>query len=121
MFASETILLNPSVACLEFTNAAKWRTRDVIITDRAVYFFATVKPIEVKKGANQSVIKEEITVANYLNAPYERLDVKNFRALKPSGNDAPQYQSELPALLTGFTKIIELANRSNGKHRLVAC
>jgi hypothetical protein len=96
MFASETILLNPVVACLEFTNVAKWRVRDVIVTDRAVYFFATVKPLA---GS------EDNAVANYLTSQYERLDVRHFRAERASE------WTDLPPFIAGFTKIVQLANQ----------
>jgi hypothetical protein len=125
MFASETILLNPSIACLEFSsNAAKWRVRDVIITDRAAYFFAANKSQNGQNGDSKrsksstkkkdkqrsSQLQREETVANYLITPYERLDVKNFRAQKPIHHDEapPDYLVDLPPTVGGYQRILEL-------------
>ena len=87
MFASEGILLNPTVACLEFhKNASKWTIRDVIVTTRAIYFFAGVRPDEKKesslnkrktldkkgmKGVSPERVPQVEIIANYLDCKYE--------------------------------------------------
>jgi hypothetical protein len=44
------------------------------------------------------------TVANFLTTPYERLEIKNFRAEKPikHGEEPPDYLIELPPTIGAY-------------------
>ena len=137
MFASEGILLNPTVACLEFhKNASKWTIRDVIVTTRAIYFFAGVRPDEKKesslnklktldkkgmKGVSPERVPQVEIIANYLDCKYERLNITNFKALKMSQSRTIMFFDELRNIVRDYSRIFQLLNKTTGKNRYIAC
>ena len=82
---SEHILLNTTITVLQQDEKKKelWEIRDVIFTDRAFYIFA-----QVQNQRDQFV--------NYLTAPAERLNMKNFVAREPDADQEPVYLKFLP-------------------------
>lgn len=120
MFASENILLNSTICCLEHNQVnqvnakgCRWATRDIVFTDRALYIFAEVQAQDSDQHRK---------TCNYLLDRYERLDVKMFKARNTSGEiKPPEYMDDIPDFVGSFSVVIELFNKNIRKRRLVAC
>ena len=95
MFLSEHILFNTTISVLE--RAAKgeiWAARDVIFTDRALYFFAQVQQSHAVQLAsiNGKAGVEGARGTDYLHDTCERMDMRHFMAAKPGASDTDDEQ-----------------------------